>query len=628
MLSTNTESSYQYNFPKRSGDVAIGAKVNGETYLASKTDGLINFENNLNPLIEVTYSELVSLRDNSQLIPGRLYRIVDYSTIITHLSYTTAGHDFDLILEALSTNELSHDARAIRREYEDAQSFGVAIDYLGDYYFVFDGWKSWEYNNLPEGLKEIVNETASIKRQLFKKTLKAGELKIKVTTRCHRSISKQTSNTYSIPLVGIDLCNPSINEDDQTTWKDHVVSYDYHRYVSSISGSVEDSNNRPEHNSTYEYVLNVPTDGTYVICIVIDDTSDILTNSNNPLRSELGVYGEVFEILDNNYFDDSSLELWKIKYSLDNDITKFNWAGYNSKGVIYYMKDEKDNECPYDFKNILFNELYTFSYIIGGKVYDGSVKYNYCYGNKILPAHNSENIRKLNNIVFKNTTISSYCVLNSFGFDCEGNIFEDSCLSNTFGNYCRNNIFGTNCQYNLFADYCSNNVFGSYVQSNNFGQYSTYNKFGDYILRNTIGKKCNNCKITVGNSADSAYASYVKMITFGDECTNLQVCLPNDDSGSAYFQNYYLGNSLTGSIDIAGTPTRGRHYTTFVGYNSNNTKTIVQNCQVDHYIKPSNGIPKTDLDNTVQDILNNVVTKQTLDNAIATAITNVLNNPI
>ncbi len=55
------------------------------------------------------------------------------------------------------------------------------------------------------------------------------------------------------------------------------------------------------------------------------------------------------------YFANANLDAWEIKYSLDNDTTKFPWADTtNGTGVIYYMKDEQNNECPYDFKNIQF----------------------------------------------------------------------------------------------------------------------------------------------------------------------------------------------------------------------------------------------------------------------------------
>ena len=55
------------------------------------------------------------------------------------------------------------------------------------------------------------------------------------------------------------------------------------------------------------------------------------------------------------YWENSNLSAWKIKYCLDNDNTRFEWADTsNGKGVIYWMRDEYGNEAGYDFKNILF----------------------------------------------------------------------------------------------------------------------------------------------------------------------------------------------------------------------------------------------------------------------------------
>lgn len=51
----------------------------------------------------------------------------------------------------------------------------------------------------------------------------------------------------------------------------------------------------------------------------------------------------------------ANLKAWELKYCLDNDTTRFAWADEtNGKGVVYYLKDEKGNECPYDFKQIQF----------------------------------------------------------------------------------------------------------------------------------------------------------------------------------------------------------------------------------------------------------------------------------
>lgn len=63
------------------------------------------------------------------------------------------------------------------------------------------------------------------------------------------------------------------------------------------------------------------------------------------------------------YFANSNLAAWELNYSLDNDTTRFEWAdATNGKGVIYYMKDEWDNEVPYDFKNIMYQVKAGFTY--------------------------------------------------------------------------------------------------------------------------------------------------------------------------------------------------------------------------------------------------------------------------
>ena len=55
------------------------------------------------------------------------------------------------------------------------------------------------------------------------------------------------------------------------------------------------------------------------------------------------------------YFNTCKLSSWNIKYDIDNNTDKYSWAdSTNGKGVIYYMKDEWNNECPYDFKNVQF----------------------------------------------------------------------------------------------------------------------------------------------------------------------------------------------------------------------------------------------------------------------------------
>lgn len=89
----------------------------------------------------VTYAELKVLRDGGELVPGMWYRITDYVTMIneyitastgevasTHMK--SAGHPFDVIVMAISTSEISQDARAIQHE--------------GDEYFANSDLNSWQ----------------------------------------------------------------------------------------------------------------------------------------------------------------------------------------------------------------------------------------------------------------------------------------------------------------------------------------------------------------------------------------------------------------------------------------------------------------------------------------------------
>ncbi len=69
----------------------------------------------LNLVISTTYSELKSLRDNNNLTPGVFYRIVDYTTTVANDSEArSAGHLFDIVVLAISSNVLSEEALAVK----------------------------------------------------------------------------------------------------------------------------------------------------------------------------------------------------------------------------------------------------------------------------------------------------------------------------------------------------------------------------------------------------------------------------------------------------------------------------------------------------------------------------------
>ena len=110
-------------------------KINDKYLHTNSSTGALEWSDVSAPLMtSIAYTDLKSLRDNSQLIPGMLYRITDYTFTCgnSSMGYSSAGHQFDIIVLALSNNKLSEEARAIR--------------HAGDGYFASNNlyaWKLW-----------------------------------------------------------------------------------------------------------------------------------------------------------------------------------------------------------------------------------------------------------------------------------------------------------------------------------------------------------------------------------------------------------------------------------------------------------------------------------------------------
>lgn len=249
------------------------------------------------------------------------------------------------------------------------------------------------------------------------------------------------------------------------------------------------------------------------------------------------------------YFANQKLSAWELKYDINNDTTKYAWAdATNGKGVIYYMKDENDNECPYDFKNIQFKVgakqqagtkydvfYFTFSVATGendATVTDHSLNGSYCYENK-MELYVYSNKRQLNANIFRNTSTTSRCSHNVFGINCYNNTFGDAVRRNTFDSNNYENSFASNFTFNKMGhgNYyckvnsdCADNTFGSECQSITIGSSCEDNEFGSQCKNITIGQGCkanifkSNCStITLGSSClGNIFSPYCANNTLGN----------------------------------------------------------------------------------------------------------------
>ena len=232
------------------------------------------------------------------------------------------------------------------------------------------------------------------------------------------------------------------------------------------------------------------------------------------------------------YFQNCNLKAWKLKYCLDNDTNRFAWAdSENGKGVIYWMKDEFGNECPYDFKNIMFARYkitaiegtatdlvnqylgfsdiqnssmvypsgatlsttavyrYTFDYLSGTTSKDTSI---YQMSQSAIKVHDNEikayfvdKKQQLNNITAGGTSFS----------DCYGNVFETqnrnwaisgSVYGNHVGSNGYNNSVGNDFRYNSVGQYFQNNTVGNSCSSNTIADNVTGANFLDGITGKNI----------------------------------------------------------------------------------------------------------------------------------------------
>ena len=194
------------------------------------------------------------------------------------------------------------------------------------------------------------------------------------------------------------------------------------------------------------------------------------------------------------------------------------------------MKDDNDNECYYDFKNIMFAVgarsrsgiisnvyYYTFSVATGtndSSVTDHSLNKSYCYKNSIGKYINFYSKLTLSFNLFRNISNFHNCHNNTFGNSCYNNTFGNGCYNNILRNHCYSNTFGSEVGNNIFGNYCFNNNFGNGCYRNTFGNYCYSNTFGHYSSSNILG---NNCESNIlGNNCDfNTFGNYCKSIIFG-----------------------------------------------------------------------------------------------------------------
>lgn len=282
--------------------------------------------------------------------------------------------------------------------------------------------------------------------------------------------------------------------------------------------------------------------------IVIADSTDTLNENARALIHD-----------GDTYFAGSNLAAWQLKYSIDNDTSRFAWAVPESeggKGVIYYMKDEFNNECFYDFKNIQYLKddkyHYTFSIITQSMfdlsvftLYDGSIilgtlALQNCCNNKISVYKTPQSpTQRLNNIILSSEQMINEW-MDSSSFVCINNYIEETCHSlylpkasfNHIGQNCYNIDAIDNFSFNHIGQNCYNIKNVSSIEYSTIGDncHVLFENFGwcEYI---TVGNDCSGIK-TIDN-----YSPSLQRCVFGKNCRNITL---SGNNSNQYWNDYFF----------------------------------------------------------------------------------------
>ena len=485
------------------------------------------FADYLKGIQHVTYAQLVTLRNNSGLVAGQWYRITDYMTTVANdTEARSAGHPFDLLVMATSSNTLSEEAKAIKSSRDSNGYFTDAN---------LNAWKVW-YSLDNDTTRFQWADTENGKGVIWRMIdewqndcpydFKNVQFKRYRATALNELIEDAIDGQYY--AYNGDMMNVEIEDEDDFVWAYTFTLIDENEewvdYSIKKEGSLDPEadwgylNQFKKGRCEYNLIRHSYT------AVTIDDECYRTLMLNNIV---------LIAIIDEEYGLSGEMQL-----------NEFGTGNYNMTVKDNPEKNKFGNKCYNNivgsYGNTFGNDCYnnTFGNDCCGNTFGNDCRWN-TFGNS-----------------FQYNTFGNDCGDNTFGNNCYYNTFGNGCGGNTFGNGCTDNTFGNNCYYNTFGNGCSSNTFGNGCSSNTFGNYCYNNTFGNYFQCNTFG---NNCRyITVhngvryvavpGGNTDSAYVQNAQILngTHGSDSSNrLQISFQED---ADYCQ--YAGLNSSGNLRI------------------------------------------------------------------------------
>lgn len=482
-------------------------------------------------LVNIQYHTLKALRDNSQLVPGTQYRIIDYYCTTIQEDTRSAGNSFNIIVTADNEYTLNENARAVRQE--------------GDEYYA--------------------NNNSNLTAWQLRYTLD----NVKWSERPYTKIT-QTNPSEDWYFISTD----KIVEYNGTQYRLWLGSYEFTRGNGKYAASVLNYS-----SGTDLYLYDEETEEVYTEDIV--GKIDTITNYYGEGKGTILWMKDEFGNECPYDFKNIQFKRWKAYDTRQGRRLQDRYVSAGSHRNPSGITNQNDSD---------FIWAYTFSNTSSGStIEDYSLnpknnKYFGSYGNIIK--ENTDDY--LNNIVIYNR---SYC--NYFGCDCQyitiadyssgdysyNNIFEGenrriilgrNCSDNCFKNRASysmvrggRNIIGETCtdillyetsgnrigengtDIKILVD-CNDNIIGSHCSTIELSAMAEGNRIGDYcsniwgrFIGTTIGNYCNNI-----HTEDNRICAYSKI-----ESGNSNLILTTNSGTTSTLYNIIIAPGVNSSSD-------------------------------------------------------------------------------
>lgn len=399
-------------------------------------------------VIETTWQELKDKRDNGQLIAGSLYRITDYQCTTTQENTQSAGHQFDIVLLALSEDKLAEEGWAMMH---DNDVYDITFE---------DGvTKKCYFTPNFEGHPAIIDvETLLGIDQM-------GTTDVTLDEENKTATCIYSSTDLDVPNITYNYFQNS----NLSAWK---VWYCLDNDTSRFAWA--DDADTPAIKDLEGYGVNV--------LLVRDSTKD-----------NFDAYAWFNEAEDAILYTMSPIpKIGDVTYEEgDNELVAFAQVdvvqGFG-RGVIYRLIDEFNNDIKYDFKNIQFKRTITdgqYDATNGTETWCYTLNVWYediCQDASIVgnTLPNDEGyVKGVYDNVFGYTTVYDFSIegADTFAFALGDNVvlsFDDAgyyvgIKSNTVGNSFNSNTIGNGFSSNTIGNHFGGNIIGNDFASNTIG---------------------------------------------------------------------------------------------------------------------------------------------------------------